>query len=146
MNNPKLVCGFCAGEYTTRLQEETAMMERMRAAQAERDAEMAHHYRLVRRKWFDLLTPNTAPSLRVLLPWIQEYGVQEICEAIETASPHYTQGKFDFDERAINRLIPYVAAILRNRKRDYDKHAAERETEIETQMRALDMPGPKAVQ
>jgi hypothetical protein len=69
----------------------------------------------LRDTWSDKLT-EYVPSDRILIPWINRYGAEEIEAAIVCAIPAYTHHKFGYDEnRAFNKLIPWVGGILRNR-------------------------------
>jgi len=68
----------------------------------------------------------TCPNSRVLTPWINTYGVEEVERSIKIATIAYTSGRFGFDEeRAFNKLLPYVGAILRNRRTDKESGAIQ---------------------
>jgi hypothetical protein len=76
--------------------------------------------------WLKYLTPDTAPSARVLEPWIERYGVEEVHKSILAAAPAYNRNRFGIDEdRAFDKLVPYIGAILRNRSEDKDSGAVQ---------------------
>jgi hypothetical protein len=102
-----------------KLQQEALEIERFLKAKAERDRVVAAACRSLQADWCKYLTDKFHPTERVLVPWIERYGVEEIHKSIIAASPAYAKNRFGYDEdRAFDKLLKYVGAILRNRSDD----------------------------
>ncbi len=101
-----------------KVQQEMVEVRRYLEAKAERDALEAQLCDALQKTWWENLTPATAPANCVLLPWIRKYGAEEIEKAIFATVPGYLSDRFGrpTDSRVFKNLIPYVGAILRNRK------------------------------
>lgn len=101
-----------------KVQQEIAEVKRFLAAKKKRDAAMKQLCNALRDCWADKLT-ETTPSDRILIPWINRYGAEEIERSISCALPKYMANRFgSHDESAFHKLLPYIGAILRNREMD----------------------------
>lgn len=101
------------------IQQEMAEAKRFMKAKQQRDKYMAQVCDALRGTWAHVLTDDPLPSDRVLLPWIERYGTEEVEKSIRIASTAYTSGKFGsqyYPETAFKKLLPYIGAVLRNRE------------------------------
>lgn len=102
-----------------KVQQEACEIERFLKAKAKRDRQMAKTCEAIQDEWMKYLTPAWHPTERVLIPWIERYGAEEVCKSIICAAAAYNKNRFRGDEsRILDQLIPYVGAILRNRMED----------------------------
>jgi len=106
-----------------RVQQEIAEVTRFLEAKKERD----HYHSLactaLQEAWSEYLT-ECVPNSRVLTPWINTYGPDEVEASIKIATVAYTNGRFGFDEdRAFRKLLPFVGAVLRNRRQEKREEA-----------------------
>jgi hypothetical protein len=108
-----------------RVQQEISEVERFLSAKAQLDASRSKAVAALEQTWMDFLTENTVPGVRVFVPWIDNYGPDEVEKAIKIASIAYTKGRFGFYDGVIRKLFPYVGAILRNRKSDKENGAIQ---------------------
>jgi hypothetical protein len=107
-----------------KLQQEGAEIERYLKAKKKRDKLVKQACDALRDIWWRYLT-EAAPADRTLIPWIDRYGAEEIEKSIVIAVPSFGNGRFGSnDKQAFHALIPFVAAILRNRARDRADEAA----------------------
>jgi hypothetical protein len=101
-----------------KVQQEIAEVKRFLAAKKKRDAAMKQLCNALRDCWADRLT-ETTPSDRVLIPWVNRYGADEVERAITIAMPSHLNDRFGRnDEAAFRKLLPYIGAVLRNREND----------------------------
>lgn len=101
------------------VQQEMVEVQRFLDAKKKRDRAIKKLCDTLRETWNDKLTSDVAPSDRILIPWINRYGPEEIERAIVLAVPAYTKNRFGFEEnRAFQKLLPYVGAVLRNRAQE----------------------------
>lgn len=98
------------------IQQELAEAKRFLKAKKARDKANKEICDALRETWSRGLTPEIAPSDKILIPWINRYGADAVEQGIKAAIPSYTSGRFRYmdDNKAFNGLIPYVGAILRN--------------------------------
>lgn len=108
-----------ADEAYMKIQQESAEIQRFLDAKAERDRHIQLACDALRETWERYLTPDCAPADRVLVPWIDRYGAEEVEKSIILAAPSYSGNRFGYDdEKAFNKLLPYIGAVLRNRFND----------------------------
>lgn len=109
---------------TLKIQQEAGEIDRFLKAKAKRDKQMLLAVRALQSEWCSHLTPDYSPTARILIPWIDRYGAEETARAIRLAAPAYSNNRFGRDDdRAFDKLLPYVGAILRNRSADRDAGA-----------------------
>lgn len=107
-----------------KIEQERAELDRFLNAKQEFDERMSDACDALQDTWCRYLTKDWMPTERVLIPWINRYGAQEIHEAIILSVPAYTSNRFGYDdERAFGKLVPYIGAVLRNRAADRDSGA-----------------------
>lgn len=108
-----------------KVQQEMAEVRRFLKAKQKLDALQKRAQRVLQETWGEYLT-QTIPNSRVLTPWINTYGVEEVERSIKIATIAYASGRFGFEEdRAFNKLLPYIGAILRNRRTDKESGAIQ---------------------
>lgn len=102
------------------IQQELAEAKRFLTAKRARDKAHKELCEALAETWGKCLTPGSVPSDKVLIPWITRYGADEVETSIRSAIPAYLNGRFKYmdDDRAFQKLLPYVGAILRNREND----------------------------
>lgn len=106
-----------------KVQQELAEVKRFLAAKKKLDKAKRDLCEALRERWTEFLT-DTCPSDRVLIPWIDKYGAEEVDAAIRIASPSHLNGRFGHDDnRAFGKLLPYIGAVLRNRSSDREAGA-----------------------
>jgi hypothetical protein len=103
-----------------KVQQEIAEVKRFLAAKKKLDAMQGKAIEALQETWKEYLTSDSVPNSRVFTPWISSYGVDEIEKAIKLATIAYTGGRFGFYDNTFKKLLPYVGAILRNRRADKD--------------------------
>jgi hypothetical protein len=97
-----------------KIQQEIAEAERFLLAKEKLDAAQDRVCDALQDSWSEKLTEKDLPSKRVLLPWIKNYGAEEVEASILCAVPAYMRNQFgSYNE--FGKLIKYVGAILRNR-------------------------------
>jgi len=102
-----------------KVQQEIAEVKRFLAAKKKLDAMQVKARKALQETWAEYLTKELVPNSRVLTPWLNTYGPDEIERSIKIATIAYTSGRFGFDQnRVFNKLLPYIGAILRNRRAD----------------------------
>lgn len=102
-----------------KIQQESAEIGRFIKAKKKRDKAMREVCDSLRETWGKYLTPDIFPSDKILVPWIERYGPDEVEKAIVISSPSYTNNRFGSnDDRAFDKLLPYMGAVLRNRAID----------------------------
>jgi hypothetical protein len=108
-----------------RVQQEIVEVQRFLSAKKKLDAVNKKLCDALRDSWAEKLT-SCVPTDRILLPWIHKYGPREVEAAILAAVPAYNSNRFGFDEdRAFNKLLPWIGAILRNREQDREGGAIQ---------------------
>lgn len=109
-----------------RVQQEIAEVGRFLAAKKKLDALHKKAMVALQYTWAEYLTSESVPNSKVFTPWINTYGADEIERSIKIATIAYTNGRFGFDDsRAFNKLLPYIGAILRNRRADRETGAIQ---------------------
>jgi hypothetical protein len=102
-----------------KVQQEHAEVARYLKAKRKRDAAIRKACCALGETWLKYLTPKSWPHDRVLVPWINRYGAEEVERAIVLTATPYSQGRFGWDEdRVFGKILPYIGAILRNRAID----------------------------
>ena len=108
------------------VQQEMVEVQRFLDAKKKRDKAFKKLCNALRETWCDKLTSDVSPSDRVLIPWINRYGPEEVERCIVLAVPAYAKNRFGTDDdRAFQKLLPYVGAILRNRAQDKESGAIQ---------------------
>lgn len=108
-----------------KVQQEHAEIKRFLKAKKQRDAALKKACGALQESWSQYLTDGV-PSERVLVPWINRYGAEEVEKAILIAVPAYTNNRFGYDEdRIFSKLLPYIGGILRNRAQDKEAGAIQ---------------------
>jgi hypothetical protein len=101
-------------------QQEIAEVQRFLEAKKRQDELNDQLCDALRDLWCQSLTPKNEPSNFLLLPWIAQYGAEEIAEAIKIATLPYLRGQFyGCDE--FRKLVKYIGAVMRNRKKEPEK-------------------------
>jgi hypothetical protein len=109
-----------------KVQQESAEIIRFLKAKKKRDKATKDACDALRDTWAQYLTPDIQPADRVLVPWIDRYGADEVEKAIIITAPSYTNRRFGFDDdSAFNKMLPYMGAILRNRFNDKEAGAIQ---------------------
>ena len=99
-----------------KLQQEAAEIQRFLTTKKKRDRLWKKACEALRETWYEQLT-EYAPSDAILISWIRRYGAEEINTAILSAAEAHLKKPFGYtEESALRRLVPYVGAILRNRR------------------------------
>lgn len=102
-----------------KVQQEIAEVKRFLTAKKKLDGLHRTAIKALQEAWAEYLTNEDIPNSRVLTPWINTYGADEVDRCIKIATIAYTGGRFgQNDSRAFNKLLPYIGAILRNRRAD----------------------------
>jgi HNH endonuclease len=108
-----------------KVQQEIAEVKRFLAAKKKLDVLHRQAIEALQNTWSEYLTREDIPSSRVFTPWINTYGADEVERSIKIATIAYTNGRFGRnDGYAFDKLLPYVGAILRNRRADRETGAA----------------------
>jgi hypothetical protein len=99
------------------LQQEIAEANRFLKTKRKRDRKNLELCEALRDTWRGYLCPDVLPSDVVLLPWIKSAGAEEVEACICLAGNAYQSGRFGLtQDQAFRKLLPYVGAIMRNRK------------------------------
>jgi hypothetical protein len=105
-----------------KIQQESLEIERFLKAKKKRDRQLSLAVTAAQEEWCKYLTPGLMPNPRVILPWLERYGIEEVLKSIRAAVPSYSTGRFGRDERSVfQKLLPWVGAILRNRERNSEE-------------------------
>lgn len=101
-----------------RAQQEIAETRQYLETKVKRDRMFKKAAVVLRDAWFEFLTPEVAPSSAVLVPWINKFGAAEVEKAIMITASSFPRNKFrsSSDDHLCNKMVPYVAAVLRNRQ------------------------------
>jgi hypothetical protein len=109
-----------------KVQQEIAEVKRFLATKKKLDAYHLKAIRVLQQTWAEYLTADAVPNSRVFTPWINTYGSDEVERSIKIATISYTNGRFGSNaDYAFNKLLPYVGAILRNRRADREVGAIQ---------------------
>jgi hypothetical protein len=109
-----------------KIAQEAAELRRFLEAKEELERLRSEAVGVLQRDWMKYLTPELMPTPRLLEPWIERYGADEISRSIIAASAAYSKGRFGYNaERAFDKIVPYVGAILRNRENDRESGAIQ---------------------
>lgn len=102
-----------------KVQQEIAEVKRFLAAKRKLDAMNLKAHTALQETWREYLTTEMVPNSRVFTPWVNSYGADEVERCIKLATIAYTGGRFgQRQDRAFDKLLPYIGAILRNRRAD----------------------------
>jgi hypothetical protein len=101
-----------------RVQQEIAEVQQYLKAKKKRDCHFAKVCDALRETWSQFLTTETVPHDRALVTWLKIYGPEEIECAIKIAAPFYMSNKYWSEDKMFKALLPYIGAVLRNRRND----------------------------
>ena len=101
-------------------QQEIVEVQRFLDAKMKQDELTDNLFGLLRGLWSKHLGYGSSPSNETLSQWHRKYGAEEIGEAIQAASFAYQRGQFS-GYRKSEKILKYVAAILRNRNEDPER-------------------------
>jgi 5-methylcytosine-specific restriction endonuclease McrA len=108
-----------------KVEQEVAEVKRFLAAKKRRDKAVKQLCDVLRELWSERLT-ETVPSDRVLIPWINRYGPEEVEKAITIASASHQCGRFGRkDDTAFYNLMPFIGGILKKRDADRQEGIAQ---------------------
>lgn len=98
-------------------QQEVVEAKRYLSAKKRRDKAHAKLCAAMQEVWRSYLTPEYAPSVRVMTPWINRYGPEEVERSITLATVAYNSGRFGGNEvQTVRNLMPYIGGILKKRE------------------------------
>ncbi len=99
-------------------QQEIVEAKRYLAAKKKLDKANLMLCKYLQETWSTYLTENRIPKDKVILIWLKKYSPSEIETSIKAAIPFYSRHSYWTEEKAVNDLINYVGAVLRNRKEE----------------------------
>lgn len=101
-----------------KVQQEMVEVKRYLDAKKKRDKAFSKVADAIRECWSENLTEGVGPANKVLIPWLEKYGPDEIEKSIKAAIPSYLRGQFGSGSGEFHKTLQYVGAILRNRREE----------------------------
>lgn len=102
-----------------KVQQEIVETERYLRSKAQRDLALEDVVVELKSTWSDYLTAEYAPFDTQFKRWLLRYSPDEIEAAIKASSNSYHAGKFgDSESTVVRQLIPYVSAVMRDKRED----------------------------